>query len=624
MMSTTATENDVIVAAKQSIDAGRFAEGEALLAPVLAAEPRHLVGRCVAGYSAFLRADYAAALPHLEIAVEIDPLAFDAQYLHAFTLAELHQTQPALDALARVLTLDPSCATARLRRARLLIEAGEHEAALRCLEAGRAHGFEEEDIAMALQASLDATRADDRSEVPSPAAAELPRTTAGTSLSRVEWVDPRSLLHSGRLDVCAKYLHARTLLGMPPLHSRYDTESVYLRHILFRTGGSESGDAVRKGTLAEFAAQFRQLIGSMRANGFDPAHPIPVARRTGLILNGAHRLAAALALGIEKVAVTYDESVEGLTWDFDEFVAEGFRPLELDELVRAWIDLRGGNAACILLWPPVADHWDEIERSIAAEYPRVASRDYSFASAAFTELVRDIYTSDWGPVVGDNIERKAALFANHEPKLRMLVVEVPAGRTLGTLKRTMRERYHAVVDADRFATLHTTDTPRETAHVASLLLHEESLAALRLRPDPPRPEFLAWLGDYHAALGRLAIDPEHCCVVGSSVLEALGVRDATDIDFTVTHAVREARFDGGVTHVNADLDVVARDYPRAIARAEAPGDDHLVGDRALHFRYRGLKFASLDVVVERKQTQRRAKDLADVARVAHMRLAGKL
>jgi hypothetical protein len=112
-------------------------------------------------------------------------------------------------------------------------------------------------------------------------------------------------------------------------------------------------------------------------------------------------------------------------------------------------------------------------------------------------------------------------------------------------------------------------------------------------------------------------------VVGSAVLESLGVRDATDLDFTVTHEVRERRFTPGVTHVTPELDVVARDYPRAIARGRAPDDDRLIGDRALHFRVRGLKFAALEVVVTRKLLQRRPKDLADVAKVGRMRLAGR-
>ena len=66
------------------------------------------------------------------------------------------------------------------------------------------------------------------------------------------------------------------------------------------------------------------------------------------------------------------------------------------------------------------------------------------------------------------------------------------------------------------------------------------------------------------------------------------------------------------------------DYPRVIGRASAPGDNDLIRDRAMHFRFRGLKFVALDVVVTRKQTQRRARVLADVAKVGRMRLAGEL
>jgi hypothetical protein len=439
-------------------------------------------------------------------------------------------------------------------------------------------------------------------------------------------MDPRDLLHAGRFDVAAKHLYARALLGLPPLHSGYDAEDVYLRHVQFRTGGAEPGDEARKGSLASFTLEFARLLASMKQSGFDPSAPIPIARRTGLLLNGAHRLAAALALGLERVPVIDVEGVDGLTWDFDWFLSNGFTPLEIDEITRAWIDLQRERAGTVLLWPAALEHWDAIEDRIGARVAIASRREIELPPGAFGELVRDVYATDWGPEVGENIERKVAFLAAFPPRVRLLVVHTSGdARELGELKREIREHWSAAVPADRFATLHTTENLGETAHVADLLLSGATLAALRARPAAGlRHGFMAWMRDYHAALGRLKIDPEQCCVVGSAVLEALGVREATDLDFTVTRALRRRRFTPGVTHVTSELDVVAQDYPRVVARAAAPTDDDLIRDRALHFRVRGLKFASLDVVLDRKLAQRRPKDLADAARVGRMRLAGLL
>jgi Flp pilus assembly protein TadD len=634
--------DDPVTAARASMDAGRLHEAKTLLTRRLEESPRDGFARALAGLVAYLEADFEGALRELALAVELEPLHFEGQYALAFTLASLARWDDACRAFRRVLALDPGCSIARVRLAEILVATGARDEAVRCLEEGRARGLAAEEIEAVLAITTsdpasegNAARVVDASndDASSPAggagsahespATSQPPASAGPAC---RWVNPRDLVHARRFDVAAKHLYARALLGLPPLHSGYDAEDVYLRHIQFRTGGAEPGDEARKGSLASFTLQFARLLASMKANGFDPSAPIPVARRTGLLLNGAHRLAAALALGVERVPVIDVEGVDGLTWDFDWFVSNGFAPFELDEITRAWIDLEGPRAGTILLWPAAIDHWDAIEEEIGARVAIACRREIELPAAAFGELVRDVYATDWGPEVGENIERKVAFLAGFRPRARLLVARTSEDpRELGELKREIRERWSAIVPADRFATLHTTESPRETAHVTDLVLGSATLAALRGRPAGGlRSGFLGWMRDYHAALGRLKIDPEHCCVVGSAVLEALGVRQATDLDFTVTHALRRRRFTPGVTHVTKELDVVAQDYPRVIARAAAPTDDDLIRDRALHFRVRGLKFAALDVVLDRKLAQRRPKDLADAELVGRMRLAGRL
>lgn len=608
---------DPVAAAQACLGEGRVAEAQALLEQLLARQPDHGLARSALGLVRYVMGDHAAAERELSHALALEPLHFDTHCTRAFALAGLGRNADAIRAFRRALALDPACGFARLQLAEILIGEGRKTEAIQCLIDGRGRGPRDEEI--------DALLARAAEDDGAPRLLDGPRAHEAQVLAP-EWADPRTLLHPGRMDVAVKALYARALLGGPAAHSGYPAEDVYLRHIQFRTGGAEPGDEGRKGSLASFTLEFARLVESMKAHGFDPACPIPVARRTGLILNGAHRLAAALAIGLERVPVIREDGVDGLTWDFDWFVRHAFRPGELDEIARAWIELRGDRAGTVLLWPAAIAHWDAIEREIGSSVPIACRRELSLPPHAFAELVRDVYASDWGPRPGENIERKVEFFAAYPPRARLLVVATSGDPDeLARVKRETRERWAHVVPADRFATLHTTEKPSETTHVAGLLLSEESLAGLRARPAGGlRPEFVSWLADYHAALRRLAIDPEHACVVGSAVLEALGVRDATDLDFTVTHAVRRRRFTPGVTHVTGDLDVVARDYPRVIARGSAPTDDDLIRDRALHFRVRGLKFATLDVVVERKLLQARPKDLEDAARVGRMRLDGGL
>lgn len=444
---------------------------------------------------------------------------------------------------------------------------------------------------------------------------EVSRVTHTASI--ITWVDPKTLLHPDRLDIAAKALYANAILGRPSPCSLVDAEQCYLKHIQFRTGGQEPGDEQRKGTLESYRSQFIDLIDSMRREGFREEYAIPVSKKTGLILNGAHRVAAALCLGLNRVPVIYNTELDGLTWNTRWFMMQGFTPIEIDVLTRTWVALKQEQAGCIILWPTLQAHWAAIEKDIQAKTPIVYQRTISLDAKTFPELVRDIYATDWGPVPGENIENKIQLFSRYPTQLKFLVVAQQKASDLKTLKHETREAWHHIIPSDKFASLHTTDSVRETSYIADVFLNRANLAALKHRAQGIRPDFLNWLSGYFQKLNELQIDAEKCCIVGSGVLETFGIRHATDIDFTLMHDLREKLFTPGVTHLTENLDVVAKDYPRAeVGRANAPNDNQLIQDSALHIRFRGLKVAALNIVLTRKQTQQRFKDKMDVALVA--------
>jgi hypothetical protein len=99
--------------------------------------------------------------------------------------------------------------------------------------------------------------------------------------------------------------------------------------------------------------------------------------------------------------------------------------------------------------------------------------------------------------------------------------------------------------------------------------------------------------------------------VGSSILNALGLRRADDIDFTLLKEVRMEHFDNGVTNIDNTIDVVAYNYARCF-KGTPINDTNLIHKPSNHFLVRGCKFASPNIVLNRKQHQRRKKDLADI------------
>ena len=81
-----------------------------------------------------------------------------------------------------------------------------------------------------------------------------------------------------------------------------------------------------------YVASAGALCRSMAYNGFDPACAVPVDP-DGELLNGAHRVACALALGIESVPVSGEgRRVWAPEWGIDWFRANGMDEENLQRL----------------------------------------------------------------------------------------------------------------------------------------------------------------------------------------------------------------------------------------------------------------------------------------------------
>jgi hypothetical protein len=95
-----------------------------------------------------------------------------------------------------------------------------------------------------------------------------------------------------------------------------------------------------KMTLDDYLASAGALAASMALRGFLPEEAIPIDP-DGELLNGSHRTACALALGIESVPVERRaDRVWAPAWGLDWFVANGISEDDLNQLKQDW------NALC--------------------------------------------------------------------------------------------------------------------------------------------------------------------------------------------------------------------------------------------------------------------------------------
>ena len=82
---------------------------------------------------------------------------------------------------------------------------------------------------------------------------------------------------------------------------------------------------------ATYVPAAKALFASMKVEGFQPYWPIPVGR-DGEILDGAHRTACAIALGLEVLVQATANVSWAPAWGRSWFVENDMPPADLDRL----------------------------------------------------------------------------------------------------------------------------------------------------------------------------------------------------------------------------------------------------------------------------------------------------
>ncbi|MFP4539244.1 MAG: hypothetical protein ACLFPA_13200 [Dichotomicrobium sp.] len=147
-------------------------------------------------------------------------------------------------------------------------------------------------------------------------------------MQRSSVVDPHHFVTPQRFDIAVKVLvfeHMKHGLDDPRVWK------LYRRHVETRTGGREKRSW--KASPADYADAAGRLFASMRAQGFDPAHPIVLGDNLNL-RGGAHRIACALVLDQPVHVRMADKPGNAAPWDAAFMRRAG---MSEDELAPAYV-----------------------------------------------------------------------------------------------------------------------------------------------------------------------------------------------------------------------------------------------------------------------------------------------
>lgn len=444
-----------------------------------------------------------------------------------------------------------------------------------------------------------------------------------TPSDSIEELHPAKLLSPQRMDLVCKYLYFRELVLARAAGgtSASIMERMYEKHIRHRTGGVEPPDPYEakssavKISVADYTRDAHALLASLQSKGFDRSAAITYFT-DGTLGNGAHRVAASLALNTPLFAKVGQG--KGTAWSFRWFLENGFTLEELQRLLYTYTQLKADDVVVFVLYSPSQQYWDRFGQVIAQRFYSVGQLDVRVESPlAMYELIHDLYGTTDAVSATSLINRKALLLAMAPLTLRVVVAErhredADFYAVANSTKAECRELASDSVARDIYLSAHASSSKEETLNLAGVLLSSNNLRQLSRRVSPGvRAEFGNWLTECRRRCAREEIAIDDICVVGSSPLEVVGIRASTDVDFTLKSDYRRVKYGPGVTHLGPGVDIVTAGYHRSRSRPEID-DDELINNPEYHFRYRGVKFANPEVVLDQKDFYRREKDVRDL------------
>ena len=140
--------------------------------------------------------------------------------------------------------------------------------------------------------------------------------------------------------------------------------------------------------------RFVEVIKSFEENGYNSNSELVIDEKLHLV-DGSHRLALALYFAVPRLKVRIVERKEeiyyGKDWFVKSFSSEECKIIEETFLLseKSWFGSIKG-----ILWPSVADYFDEIVETINDQYEVSNIKDYVFDTEGFREIVYKIYQVD--------------------------------------------------------------------------------------------------------------------------------------------------------------------------------------------------------------------------------------
>lgn len=395
------------------------------------------------------------------------------------------------------------------------------------------------------------------------------------------------LLTQKRFDLIFKYLYVK----YPCAYTRY----AYLECIRAFNDFYElnPSDGIPKKSSDDFINSFDQLIYNLRKQGYNKTMAsIPIGQN-GELSDGAHRLAACAALGLNVETVT-DNNKEWYPYTF-------FRNRQMEESVMDYGALEyvklNKNAFIVNLHAITNPNSDGKVIKILNKYGFVFyQKSIHMTFNGYVNLKKMSYGSFWekenqwigtyhNHFAGAQNHAKESMGSGKNP-LRVFVFVCDSIEKVIKAKSEIRDLYNI-----GNYSVHVNDTHEEAIWLAETYFNANTLDFINKRPfdykDVDFENNIQFLKDICL---KSSVNIENICCAGSSTLNAFGLRHSNDLDYLCLDDEFNEENEIISSHNNQ-----LKYYPTT--------KKEIITNPKFHLYYEGMKFISLQVLYDFKKSR---------------------
>ncbi len=409
----------------------------------------------------------------------------------------------------------------------------------------------------------------------------------------VHWTDPVTMPLTRRFDVAAKFMLAR--FWRDEIKSKW-AERVYLTHLEIWNGFFE--EYPPKKSPEDFLSAFAEIFKAVKNADFPGLASIIPISFDGVPLNGAHRIACALAFGKNVPVARIDIPSGNPCYDhafFTDRASGNANVLDcLDAIAIEWTQLRP-DSRVVVRFGVVDD--DLIASAMISQNASVIYRKtLDLSRAEQINLVRELYDGEnWLGSIENSFlgaASKAASCFGLSSKAVFYLVTPHSTDSLIEIKDRVRS-YYGIGNHS----IHITDDTWDTYRAATLVFSRSSLRFAAIKQDGNFANFNTLFAKF-SSIVRDQHRLNDVVIHGSACLSVAGLRDCADIDYF--HFGDDLVGPDGISSHNDQL------------KWHDIKIDDLIFDPKNFFYYRGIKFTNLNLVQLAKLRRNEPKDLIDV------------